>query len=82
MQPASPEATTTKSTASPNDRCQLHSSRVYALLTEDDPNQKYASVKNSYAPKAYGSKTITPSQLKMSIFAKEFLAIYYAFKEF
>ena len=36
----------------------------------------------SYAPIAYGSKTFTPSQLKMSIYAKEFLAIYYAYKGF
>ena len=54
----------------------------YAILTEDDPNQKYTSVKKSYAPIAYGSKFFTPSQLKMSIYAKEFLAIHYAFKEF
>ena len=54
----------------------------YAILTEDDPNQKFTSLKKSYAPIAYGSKTFTPSQLKMSIYAKEFLAIYYAFKEF
>ena len=54
----------------------------YAILTEDDPNQKFTSVKKSYAPVAYGSKTFIPSQLKMSIYAKEFLAIYYAFKEF
>ena len=54
----------------------------YAILTEDDPNQKFSSVKKSYALIAYGSKTFTPSQLKMSIYAKEFLAIYYAFKEF
>ena len=54
----------------------------YAILTEDNPNQKYSSVKKSYAPIAYGSKTFTPTQLKMSIYAKEFLAIYYAFKEF
>ena len=54
----------------------------YAILTEDDPNQKHTSVKKSYAPIAYGSKTFTPSRLKMSIHAKEFLAIYYAFKEF
>ena len=26
----------------------------YAILTEDDPNQKYSSVKKSYAPIAYG----------------------------
>ena len=54
----------------------------YAILTEDDPYQKCTSVKKSYAPIAYGSKTFIPSQLKMSIYAKEFLAIYYAFKEF
>ena len=54
----------------------------YAILTEDDPNQKYTSVKKSYARIAYGFKTFTPSQLKMSTYAKEFLAIYYAFKEF
>ena len=54
----------------------------YAILTEDDPNQKNTSLKKSYAPIAYGSKTFTPSQLKMSIYAKEFLAIYYDFKEF
>ena len=54
----------------------------YAILTEDDPNQKYSSVKKSYAPIAYGSKTFTPPQLKISKYAKEFLAIYYAFKDF
>ena len=54
----------------------------YATLTEDDPNQKNTSVKKSYAPIAYGSETYTPSELKMSIYAKEFLAIFYAFKEF
>ena len=54
----------------------------YAILTEDDPNQKYTSVKKWYAPIAYGSKTFTPSQLKVLIYAKEFLAIYYAVKEF
>ena len=53
----------------------------YAILTDDDPNQKFTSVKKSYAPIAYGSKTFTP-QLKMWIYAKEFLAIYYAFEEF
>ena len=53
----------------------------YAILTEDDPNQKYLSDKKSYALIAYGSKTFTPSQLKMSIYAEEFLEIYYAFKK-
>ena len=38
--------------------------------------------RNSLQPIAYGSKIFNPSQLKMTIFAKEFFAIYYAFKEF
>ena len=54
----------------------------YAVLIEDDPNQKYTSTRKPYAPTAYGSKTYSPSQIKTSIYAKEFLAIYMAFKEF
>ena len=54
----------------------------YAVLIEDDPNQKYTSTRKTYAPIAYGSKTYSPSQIKMSIYAKDFLAIYMAFKEF
>ena len=54
----------------------------YAVLIEDDPNQKFSSHRKSYAPVAYGSKTFTPAQVKMSIYAKKFLAIYFAFKEF
>ena len=53
----------------------------YAVLIEDDPNQQYTSTRKTYAPIAYGSKTYSPSQIKMSIYAKEFLAIYMAFKE-
>ena len=54
----------------------------YAVLIEDDPNQKYTLTRKTYAPIAYGSKTYSPSQIKKSIYAKEFLAIYMAFKEF
>ena len=54
----------------------------YAVLIEDDPNQKFTSLRKSYAPVAYGSKSFTPEQIKMSIYAKEFLAIYFAFTEF
>ena len=53
----------------------------YAVLIEDDPNQKYTSTRKTYAPIAYGSKTYSPSQIKISIHAKEFLANYMAFKE-
>ena len=54
----------------------------YADLIEDDPLEKYTSTRKAYAPVAYGSKTFSPAQLKMSIYAKEFLAIFFAFKEF
>ena len=54
----------------------------YAVLTEVDPNQKYTSTRKNYAPKAYGSKTYSPSQIQMSIYTKELLAIYMAFEEF
>ena len=53
----------------------------YSVLIEDDQNQKYISTRQIYAPIAYGSKTYSPTQIKMSIYAKEFLALYMAFKE-
>ena len=53
----------------------------YAMLIEDDPNRKDISTRRTYAPIAYDSKTYTPSQIKMSIYAKEILASYLAFKE-
>ena len=54
----------------------------YALMTKEDTEQKITSTKKTYAPVAFGSKTLSPSQLKMSIYAKEFLAIYFAFMEY
>ena len=48
----------------------------YAVLIEDDPFEKYTSTRKIFAPIAYGSKTFSPTQLKMSIYAKEFLAIF------
>ena len=54
----------------------------YAVRIEDDPNQKFASLHKSYAPVAYKAKTFTPAQIKKSLYVKEFLAIYFAFKEF
>ena len=52
----------------------------YAVLIEDDPNQKYTLTRKTYALMAYDSKTYSPSQIKMSIYAKEISAIYMAFK--
>ena len=54
----------------------------YALMIEDNPNQKIQSKKKTYAPVAFGSKFFSPAQLKMSIYSKEFLAIYMALLEF
>ena len=54
----------------------------YALMIEDNPNQKIQSKRKTYAPVAFGSKMFSPAQLKMSIYSKEFLAIYMAFLEF
>ena len=54
----------------------------YALMIEDDPQQKIQSKRKTFAPIAFGSKIFSPAQLKMSIYSKEFLAIYLAFVEF
>ena len=53
----------------------------YALMIEDNPDQKIQSKRKTYAPVAFGSKSFSPAQLKMSIYSKEFLAIYMAFLE-
>ena len=54
----------------------------YAILTEDDTDRNYAPIEKSSTPFAYGSKTFTPSQLKFSIYEKEFLVLFHAIKEF
>ena len=54
----------------------------YAVLIEVDLNQKYTSTRKTYAPVAYRPKTYSSYQIKMPIYAKDFLAIYMAFKEF
>ena len=54
----------------------------YALMIEDKLHQKIQSKRKTYAPVAFGSKVFSRAQLKMSIYSKEFLAIYMAFLEF
>ena len=54
----------------------------YALMIEDNPNQKIQSKRKTYAPVVFGSKVFFPAQLKMSIYSEEVLAIYLAFVEF
>ena len=51
-------------------------------MIEDNPDQKIQSKRKTFAPVAFGSKMFSPAQLKMSIYSKEFLAIYMAFLEF
>ena len=54
----------------------------YALMIEDNLDKKIQSKRKTYVPVAFGSKIFSPAQLKMSIYSKEFLAIYMAFLEF
>ena len=54
----------------------------YALMIEDNPDQKIQSKRKTYAPVAFGSKIFSPTQLQMSIYSKESLAIYMAFLDF
>ena len=54
----------------------------YAFMIEDNPDQKIQSKRKTYAPVAFRSKVFSPAQLEMSIYSKEFLAIYMAFLEF
>ena len=54
----------------------------FALIIEENPDQKIQSKRKTYAPVAFGSKSFSSAQLKMSIYSKEFLAIFMAFLEF
>ena len=54
----------------------------YALMIEDNPDQNKQSKQKTYARVAFGSKTSSPAQLKMSIYSNELLAIFMASLEF
>ena len=51
-------------------------------FSSDDALKKDGPTRKAFAPIAYGSKTFSPNQLKMSIYAKEIVAIFFACKEF
>ena len=36
----------------------------YAVFIEANPNQKFTSLRTSYAPVSYGAKNFTPTQIK------------------
>ena len=57
-------------------------SASYALMIEDNPDQKVQPKRKTYALVAFGSKVFSPAQLKTSIYSKELSAIYMAFLEF
>ena len=54
----------------------------YALMIEENDNKKILSKRKTFAHVAFGSRVFSPSQLKMSIYCTEFLAIYHAFLEY
>ena len=51
----------------------IYQAAGYAVLIEEDTNQRCTTAGKIYAPLAYGSKTYTPSQIKISIYAKKTL---------
>ena len=53
----------------------------YALMIEDNPDQKTQSKRKTYAPVTVGSKILSSAQLKISIFSEKFLPRYLAFLE-
>ena len=54
----------------------------FAIMIEDDPNQKLQSKRKTNAPVLFGSKPFNSTQTKMFNYAKEFLSILFAFVEF
>ena len=54
----------------------------YAVMSENNPNQKIQSKRKTYGPVAVDSKNFSPAQLKKSIYSKDFLEIYMSFLEF
>ena len=54
----------------------------YAVMIEDNSDQKIQSKRKTYAPIAFGLKVFPPAQLKMLIYLKEILAIYKEIVEF
>ena len=57
----------------------------YVLLNEDYSNDQTGKTHNTYVPVSFGSKIpigITPTYLKLSLYAKEFSAVQFAFNTF
>ena len=54
----------------------------FALMIEDNPDQKIQSKRKTYAAVAFGSKIYSPAQLKMSIYSKDFWQTIWFFSSF
>ena len=54
----------------------------YVLLIEDYSIEQTGKTHKTYVPVSFGSKIFTPTYLKLSIYAKEFLAVHFAFDTF
>ena len=54
----------------------------YASMIEGNDDRKVLFKRKTFAPVAFGSRVFSPAHLKMSIYCKEFFAIYLAFLEF
>ena len=53
----------------------------YVLLIEDHTEAK-DGMKKTYAPVAFGSQRFAEGQMSLTMYAKEFLAMHFAFDEF
>ena len=51
-------------------------------MIEEDNKKKRNTKKKTFAPLAFGSKVFSPAQFKMSIYCKDFSAIYHTFLEY
>ena len=49
----------------------------YALMVQDNPDQKFQAKKKTFAPVAFGSQIVSRAQLKKSIYSKEFFGNLY-----
>ena len=54
----------------------------YALMIENNPDQKIQSKRKTYVPVEFSSKIFSAVQLKISLYSNEFLAVHMALLEF
>ena len=57
-------------------------SNLFVLMVEDYLVEKYGKKKPACAPVSFGSQLFTASQLKLSTYCQDFLALYFALEHF